>query len=99
MRDINLKSGHKNESEGDDYKEEYAIISYANSIENKSNEIQKIHLGKQKKWIYYVEERRREVAQMLAQGHSETEIAQLLYVHVSTRTTGKRDRIMGVTIH
>jgi len=38
----------------------------------------------QKKWIYYIEERRREVAQMLAQGHTETEIAQMLHVHVST---------------
>ena len=37
----------------------------------------------QKKWIYYIEERRREVAQILAQGHTETEIAQLLHVHVS----------------
>jgi IS30 family transposase len=34
--------------------------------------------------LYYMEERRREVAQMLAQGHSETEIAQILHVHVST---------------
>jgi hypothetical protein len=39
---------------------------------------------RKKKWIYYVEERRKEVAQMLAQGHSETEIAQILRVHVST---------------
>jgi len=38
----------------------------------------------QKRWIYYIEERRREVAKMLAQGHNETEIAQILYVHVST---------------
>lgn len=38
----------------------------------------------QKKWIYYIEERRREVAQMLAQGHSETEIAHILGVHAST---------------
>jgi hypothetical protein len=38
----------------------------------------------QKKWIYYIEERRKEVAQMLAQGHTETEIAQILHVHVST---------------
>jgi len=39
---------------------------------------------RQKKWIYYIEERRKEVAQMLAQGHTETEIAQILHVHVST---------------
>jgi len=32
----------------------------------------------------YIEERRKEVAQMLAQGHNETEIAQILGVHVST---------------
>ena len=32
----------------------------------------------------YIEERRREVAHMLAQGHTETEIAQILHVHVST---------------
>ena len=38
----------------------------------------------QRKWIYYIEERRKEVAQILAQGHSETEIAQILGVHVST---------------
>jgi hypothetical protein len=48
MRDINLKSGHKNQPEGDDYKEEYAIISYANSIENKSNETQKNTFGQAK---------------------------------------------------
>jgi IS30 family transposase len=46
--------------------------------------MQKSRAPIQKKWIYYIEERRREVAQMLAQGHSETEIAQLLGVHVST---------------
>lgn len=39
---------------------------------------------KQNRWIYAIEERRREVAQMLAQGHSETDIAQLLGAHVST---------------
>lgn len=33
---------------------------------NKSNEMQKSHMYKQKKWTYYIEERRREVAQMLA---------------------------------
>lgn len=37
---------------------------------------------RKKKWIYYVEERRKEVAQMLAQGHSKTDIAQILHVHV-----------------
>jgi DNA-binding NarL/FixJ family response regulator len=39
---------------------------------------------KQNRWLYAIEERRREVAQMLTEGHSETEIAQLLHVHVST---------------
>ena len=38
----------------------------------------------QKNWNYYIEERRKEVAQMLAQGPTETEIAQILHVHVST---------------
>lgn len=39
---------------------------------------------KQNRWKYAIEERRKEVAQMLAQGHSETDIAQLLGVHFST---------------
>jgi DNA-binding NarL/FixJ family response regulator len=37
--------------------------------------MQKLRMNKQKKWIYYIEERRKEVAQMLAQGHTETDIA------------------------
>jgi len=68
----------------DNYKENQIFKPYANLIEKKSNELQKSHMKTQKKWIYYIEERRREVAQMLAQGHTETEIAQLLNVHVST---------------
>ena len=56
----------------------------ANLLKSKSDEMQKSHVNKQKKWIYYIEERRKEVAQMLAQGHTETEIAQILHVHVST---------------
>lgn len=67
-----------------DYKQERKTVPYANLLENKSTEMQKSHMGRQKKWIYYIEERRREVAQMLAQGHTETEIAQILHVHVST---------------
>jgi DNA-binding NarL/FixJ family response regulator len=46
--------------------------------------MQKSHSSMQKKWIYYIEERRREVAQMLVQGHTETEIAQILHIYVST---------------
>lgn len=46
--------------------------------------MQKSHWRVQKNWNYYIEERRKEVAQMLAQGHSKTEIAQILHVHVST---------------
>jgi hypothetical protein len=56
----------------------------ANLLKSKSDEMQKSHVNKQKKWIYYIEERRKEVAQMLAQGHTESEIAQILHVHVST---------------
>ena len=70
--------------DSDNYKQERKTVPYANLLENKSNEMQNTHMDKQKKWIYYIEERRREVAQMLAQGHNETEIAQLLHVHVST---------------
>lgn len=70
--------------DSDNYGQEHKTILYANLPENKSNGMQKSHLPMQRKWIYYIEERRREVAQMLAQGHSETEIAQLLHVHVST---------------
>jgi hypothetical protein len=68
----------------DNYKQGLNIVPNANLLENKSNEMQKSHASKQMKWIYYMEERRKEVAQMLAQGHTETEIAQLLHVHVST---------------
>ena len=71
--------------DNDDYKQEQPLIEpYAKLSENKSNEMQKSHMHKQKRWIYYIEERRREVAQTLAQGHSETEIAQILRVRVST---------------
>lgn len=84
MKDINLEFGYKNQPENKDHEREYEIVPYANQSDNRSNGMQKTHLSKQKKWIYYIEERRREVAQMLAQGHSETEIAQILRVHVST---------------
>jgi DNA-binding NarL/FixJ family response regulator len=70
--------------DSDNYKQERKTVPYANLLENKSNEMQNTHMDKQKKWIYYIEERRREVTHMLAQGHSETEIAQILRVHVST---------------
>ena len=40
-----------------------------------------VHGSRQKNWNYYIEERRKEVAQMLAQGHTETEIAKLLHEH------------------
>jgi len=70
--------------DSDNHKQEQSLIkSYANQLGNKSNGAQKSYKDKQKKWIYYIEERR-EVAQMLAQGHTETEIAQILGVHVST---------------
>jgi uncharacterized protein YerC len=67
----------------DNYRQKQPLVN-ANVTEKKSDEIQKSHMDKQKKWIYYIEERRKEVAQMLAQGHTETEIAQILHVHVST---------------
>jgi len=60
--------------DNDNYEQE-RMLSYTNSLESKSIEMQNTHMDKQKKWIYYIEERRKEVAQMLAQGHSETEIA------------------------
>jgi Trp operon repressor len=66
------------------HKQIQVLESYTNLTEKKSKMMQKSHVSKQKKWIYYIEDRRREVAQMLAQGHSETEIAQILGVHVST---------------
>jgi hypothetical protein len=67
----------------DNYKQKQPLVN-ANVTEKKSIKMQKSYIHKQKKWIYYIEERRKEVAQMLAQGHSETEIAQILHVHVST---------------
>jgi hypothetical protein len=71
--------------DSDSYKQIQPLINpHANPLEVKSGRMQKSHMGKQKKWIYYIEERRKEVAQMLAQGHNETEIAQILHVHVST---------------
>ena len=71
--------------DSDNHKQKQSLIKpYANQLGNKSNRVQKSHKDKQKKWMYYIEERRREVAQMLAQGHTETEIAQILHVHVST---------------
>jgi hypothetical protein len=60
------------------------VEPYANLPENKSKGMQKSLRCEQKRWIYYIEERGREVAQMLAQGHSETELAKILHVHVST---------------
>jgi len=65
----------------DNYEQERPLIRpYTNLPENEGNETQKLHSPMQKKWIYYIEERRKEVAQMLAQVHSETEIAQILDV-------------------
>ncbi|MPZ07623.1 MAG: hypothetical protein GEU26_14605 [Nitrososphaeraceae archaeon] len=62
---------------GDSYEQELKAVPYANLLSITSG-VQESHVSKQKKWIYYIEERRKEVAQMLAQGHTETEIAQLL---------------------
>ena len=71
--------------DSDNYKQKQPLINpHAKPLEVKSGRMQKSNMDIQKKWIYYIEERRREVAQMLAQGHSEAEIAQLLHVHVST---------------
>jgi hypothetical protein len=70
--------------DSDNYDQEQAAMPYASLLENKSNGMQKSCAPMQKKWTYDIEERRKEVAQMLAQGHTETEIAQLLHVHVST---------------
>jgi len=51
----------------DNYKREQPLLEpYANLSKSKSNEMQKSHKDKQKKWIYYIEDRRREVTQMLA---------------------------------
>lgn len=64
----------------DNYEQNQPLVNpYASQQENKNAEMQKLRMNKQRKWIYYIEERRREV-----QGHSETEIAQILHVHVST---------------
>jgi hypothetical protein len=47
----------------DNYEQERPFIKpYANQLGNKSNGGQKSHMSKQKKWIYYIEERRRQVA-------------------------------------
>jgi DNA-binding NarL/FixJ family response regulator len=71
--------------DSDNYKQERPLIKpHANLLEDKSDKMRKSHTPMQKKWIYYIEERRKEVAQMLAQGNTETEIAQVLHVHVST---------------
>ena len=44
------------------YKQEQPLIEpYTNLSENKSDGMQKSHVSKQKKWIYYIEERRKEV--------------------------------------
>jgi hypothetical protein len=62
----------------DDYNQKHPLVKpHVNLLENKGDGAQKSHRDKQKKWIYYIEERRKEVAQMLAQGHTETEIAQI----------------------
>jgi DNA-binding NarL/FixJ family response regulator len=61
----------------DNYEQE-RMLPYTNLLASKYNEMQKSHKDKQKKRMYYIEERRKEVAQMLAQGHNETEIAQIL---------------------
>jgi DNA-binding NarL/FixJ family response regulator len=68
----------------DNCKQKQILIHHAKLTKRKSGEAQKSHWRVQKNWNYYIEERRREVAQMLAQGYSETEITQLLQVHVST---------------
>jgi predicted transcriptional regulator len=70
--------------DSDNFKRGQSLRPYANLTGMESNEMQKSHMNEQMKWIYYIEERRKEVAQMLAQGHTETEIAQILHVHVST---------------
>ena len=44
------------------YKQEQSLIEpFTNLSENKSDGMQKSHVSKQKKWIYYIEERRKEV--------------------------------------
>lgn len=71
--------------DSDNGKQEQPLVNpHANLLENRSNETQKITHGHGKEGVYYIEERSRKVAQMLAQGHSETEVSQLLHVHVST---------------
>ena len=48
--------------DSDHYKQEQPLIEpYTNLSENKSDGMQKSHVSKQKKWIYYLEERRKEV--------------------------------------
>jgi DNA-binding NarL/FixJ family response regulator len=68
----------------DNHGENDVLKPYANLIEKESNGMQKSHRSRQKNWNYYMQERRKEVAQMLAQCHTETQIAQILHVHVST---------------
>ena len=46
--------------------------------------MQKLCMSMQKNWNYYIEEHRKEVAEMLAQDYTETEIAWLLQVQGST---------------
>jgi DNA-binding NarL/FixJ family response regulator len=70
--------------DSDNYKQGQTLRPYANLKGNESNEMQRSHINTQNKWTYHIEERKKEVAQMLAQDHTETEIAQLLQVHVST---------------
>jgi hypothetical protein len=55
--------------DNDNHKQEQ-FMPHANLLENKSKEIQNTNMNKQRKWIYYMEERRKEVVQMLAQGHN-----------------------------
>lgn len=48
--------------DSDHHKQKQPLIEpYTNLYENKSDGMQKSHVSKQKKWIYYIEERRKEV--------------------------------------
>jgi hypothetical protein len=48
--------------DSDHYKQELPLIElYTNLPENESDGMQKSHVSKQKKWIYYIEERMKEV--------------------------------------
>jgi len=64
----------------DNYEQNQPLVKPYASQHRAAAEMQKLRMNKQRKWIHYIEERRREVVQ----GHSETEIAQILHVHVST---------------